>query len=338
MRVGIIGTGAIANKHAEVYRNIGFELIVCTDFYEKYGRPFAEKWGCEYLATPREVCEHPDVDYVDVCTLPEYRAAPVAMCAKSGKHVLVQKPMAINLPTAQQMIYTARQAEITLGVVSQHRFDDASLFIDQALAAGRLGKLLQADAYVKWHRTNDYYNRPGKGTWVTEGGGALINQGIHQADLLAWFVGPVAAVSGQWQLGASHPIESEDVLSALVQYQNGAQGVIQASTSIWPGYTERIELHGTRGTAIITGDQLTTWDVMEDDGPAPPLAAPAASGAADAMAISLTPFERQFRDFADACATGREPMVSAVDGYRALELVVAIYQSCQSGQRVVLGG
>ena len=170
------------------------------------------------------------------------------------------------------MIDTARRAGIVLGVVSQHRFDESSQFLATALAAGRLGRLLQADAYVKWYRSPEYYARPIKGTWAVEGGGALINQAIHQVDLLRWFAGPVREVFGAWQLGAAHRIESEDVLTAVIRFEHGATGVLQASTAFWPGYPERIELHGTKGTAVVTGDRLTRWDVRDDEGEAPPLA------------------------------------------------------------------
>ena len=122
------------------------------------------------------------------------------------------------------MVETARAAGILLGVVSQHRFDDASLFLSKALADGRLGKLLQCDCYVKWYRSAEYYSRPIKGSWQTEGGGALINQAIHQVDLLRWLAGPVSEVFGAWQLGALHKIESEDVVNAVVRYRQRRDG------------------------------------------------------------------------------------------------------------------
>src|SRR5690606_26729698 len=153
---------------------------------------------------------------------------------------------------------------------------------------------------VKWYRSPEYYARPVKGSWQGEGGGALINQGIHQVDLLRWVVGPVREVSAMWQLGALHRIESEDVVNALLAFANGATGVIQASTAFSPGYTERVEIHGSKGTAIISGDKLTTWDVKDDAGDPPPIASNVASGSSDPMAISLEPFERQFRNLADA--------------------------------------
>jgi predicted dehydrogenase len=333
----MIGTGAISHKHAQAYKNIGFDVTVCTDVYEPAGRKFAEQYGAEFVSSYEEVCRHPKVDYVDVCTFPDFRLQPIGICAQTGKHVQVQKPVSTNLETARQMIETARKAGIVLGVVSQHRFDDSCIFLKKAIGDGRLGKLLQCDCYVKWHRTAEYYSRPIKGSWATEGGGALINQAIHQLDILRWMAGPLAEVFGYWQLGALHKIESEDVVNAVVRYRNGATGVIQASTAMWPGYTERVEIHGTKGTAIISGDKLTTWDVMDDSGEPAPLASSVASGASDPMAISLEPFERQFLDFAEAIRNRRQPLVDGEAGYQALEIVQAVYESCRSGKPVAMG-
>lgn len=338
LRVGIIGTGAISYKHAQAYRNIGYRVTACTDINPEAGRKFAEAQGAELLASYEEVCRHPEVDFIDVCTFPDFRLEPVQAAAAYGKHVQVQKPMATNLETAQKMIETARAAGIRLGVVSQHRFDDASLFLTRALAEGRLGKILQADAYVKWYRSPEYYSRPIKASWKVEGGGALINQAIHQVDLLLWFAGPVREVAGFWQIAARHKIESEDVISALLRYQSGATGVIQASTAFYPGYTERVEIHGTKGTAIVAGDKLTTWDVENDTGEPPPLYRDVQSGSSDPMAIPLEPFERQFRDFGEAIRTGRDPLVSGEEGYRALQLVLSIYQACRENRVVALAG
>ena len=338
MRVGIIGTGAISHKHAQAYRNIGYELIVCTDLHPENGRRFADEWGCEFVPSYKEVCRHPRVDYVDVCTFPDFRLQPVMACAESKKHIQVQKPIATTLETAREMNAVAAAAGIQLGVVSQHRFDDSSLFLRRALDAGRLGKLLQADAYVKWFRSAAYYSRPIKGSWKTEGGGALINQAIHQVDILLWLIGSVSEVFGFWQIGASHTIESEDVVNAAMRYANGSTGVLQASTSFWPGYTERIEIHGTKGTAVISGDKLTTWDVENDEGEPAPVERETMSGSSDPMAIPLEPFERQFIDFGEAIRTGRKPASSGEDGLRALELVLAVYRSCREGAKVSLNG
>lgn len=330
----MIGTGAISHKHAQAYRNIGYELTVCTDIFEEAGRKFADQYGCEFVKTYEEVCRHPQVDYVDVCTFPDFRLQPLEICAQTGKHIQVQKPISTNVETARKMIDVAARAGIVLGVVSQHRFDESSQFVHRAIQQGRLGKLIQCDCYVKWYRSAEYYSRPIKGSWATEGGGALINQAIHQLDILRWISGPLAELHGYWQLGALHKIESEDVVNAVVKYANGATGVIQAATAFWPGYTERTEFHGTKGTAIISGDRLTTWDVQNDEGDPAPVAANVASGSSDPMAISLEPFERQFLDFGKAIQEKRAPLVGGEEGYQALEIVAAAYQSCRTGEKV----
>ncbi|MGI8962042.1 MAG: Gfo/Idh/MocA family protein [Bryobacteraceae bacterium] len=340
MRVGILGTGAIANKHAQAYRNIGFELVACSNKTESRGREFAARWDAEFLPDFHDLCRYPGLDFVDVCTFPESHLQPVEVCAGIKRALQVQKPIATNLETAEKMVQIARQAGIKLGVVSQHRFDDSVLFLKCALAAGRLGKLFQADAYVKWFRNDEYYARAIKGSWRTEGGGALINQAIHQIDILLYLMGPVSVVNGLWQIGARHNIESEDIVNALLSYQSGATGVIQAATAFWPGYTERIEIHGVKGTAMISGDRLTTWDVQDDEkanaaDPAP-IEHDVASGSSDPMSIRLTSFERQFQDFADSIRTGREPVVNGEEGYRALQVVLGIYQSCRENRPVRL--
>ncbi len=336
MRVGLIGTGAIAQKHAQAYRNIGYEIVVCANTDPLKGQRFADMAGAEFVGSYEKVCRHPRVDYVDVCTLPNFRLPVVELCAKTKKHILLQKPIATTLKTARTMIEMAHAADIQLGVVSQHRFDDSTRFLKKAMNDGRLGRILQADAYVKWYRSAEYYSRPIKGSWMGEGGGALINQGIHQVDVLLFLVGPVKQVFGYWQLGALHKIESEDCVSALLSYSSGATGVIQASTAFWPGYSERLEIHGTKGSAIVTGDKLTAWDVQGESNDAISAAGTVASGASDPMAISTLTLERQFLDFGEACKTGRAPAVSGADGFRALQVVTAIYESCNQGREIAI--
>jgi predicted dehydrogenase len=333
----MIGTGAISHKHALAYRNIGYRITVCTDIFPEAGKKFAAAYGAEFVPTYEEVCKHPDVDFVDVCTFPDFRLQPIEIAAAQGKSVQVQKPISTNLETARQMIGVAKAAGIVLGVVSQHRFDDSTIFVKRAIADGRLGKIIQADAYVKWWRSAEYYSRPIKGSWKVEGGGALINQAVHQVDVLQYLAGGVAEVFGYWQLASRHKIESEDVISTLLKYKSGATGVIQASTAIWPGYSERIELHGTKGSCTFTGDKLTAWDVENDSGEPAPVEKEVMSGSSDPMAISLTPFERQFVDFGNAVKAKSAPLVSGEEGYRALAVVMGVYESCRSGKPVKLG-
>lgn len=332
----MIGTGAISHKHALAYKNIGFELVACTDINPEAGRKFAETYGGEFVPTYEELCKHPKVDYVEVCTFPDFRLQPIEIAAAHGKHIQVQKPISTNLETARKMIDVCKANKVVLGMVSQHRFDDATIFVKKAIDGGRLGKILQADAYVKWWRSAEYYSRPIKGSWAVEGGGALINQAVHQVDVLRYLCGDVAELFGFWQLGALHKIESEDVVCTLLKYASGATGVIQSSTAFWPGYSERIEIHGTKGTCVLTGDKLTAWDVQNDEGEPAPVEKEVMSGASDPMAIPLTPFERQFTDFAEACRKGVDPLVSGEEGYKALEIVLSVYESCKTGQKIRL--
>jgi UDP-N-acetyl-2-amino-2-deoxyglucuronate dehydrogenase len=332
----MIGTGAISHKHALAYKNIGFELVACTDINPEAGRKFAETYGGAFVPTYEELCKHPQVDYIEVCTFPDFRLQPIEIAAAHGKHIQVQKPIATNLETARKMIDVCKANGVVLGMVSQHRFDDATIFVKKAIQDGRLGKILQADAYVKWWRSAEYYSRPIKGSWAVEGGGALINQAVHQVDVLRYLCGDVAELFGFWQLGALHKIDSEDVICTLLKYASGATGVIQSSTAFWPGYSERIEIHGTKGTCVLTGDKLTAWDVENDSGEPAPVEKEVMSGASDPMAIPLTPFERQFTDFAEACKSGRDPLVSGEEGYKALEIVLSVYESCKTGQKIAL--
>lgn len=338
MKVGLIGTGAIAHKHAQAYKNIGYEIVAVSNKTEERGRAFAAQWGGEFFPDWADVCRHPQVDFIDLCTFPDVRLAPLKLAADHGKHIQVQKPIAIDVATAQQMVDYANSKNVLLSVVSQGRFNDAMIFLKRAIADNRLGHIFQADAYVKWWRSDEYYSRPIKGSWAVEGGGSLINQGIHQVDWLLYLMGDVKQVFGQWQIGARHKMESDDVCTALLTYASGATGVIQTSTAMWPGFTERIELHGTKGSAILTGDRITHWEVPNDSGdPAPIAADVAASGSSDPMAISLVPFERAFRNFGEAITAHKAPLISGEEGLRALDLVQSIYTSARENRIVLLG-
>lgn len=334
MRVGLIGTGAIAHKHAESYQEIGYQIVACSDRFADKGRAYAERYGADFVADWHDLVTRADVDYVDVTTFPDSHLEMVRACAAAGKHVLVQKPMELRLEPCREMIALCAEADVRLGVVSQHRFDDASIFLKKAIADGRLGTLLQVDGYVKWHRPQSYYDHPGKGTWEVEGGGALINQGIHTVDICMYLAGMATEIAANWQLHAAHEMEAEDLINVLLKYDSGATGVLQASTAILPGYSERIELHGTKGSATITGDKLTAWEVEGDDGADAPVEEAAASGASDPMAIAIDNLKRQFQDFGEACKTGRAPLVDGQQGMQALQIVLAAYEAARDGKIV----
>lgn len=335
MRVGLIGTGAIAHKHAQAYAELGYRLVAASNRNAEKGRAYAEQYGAEFFPDWRQLVRSPDIDYVDVCTFPDSHLEIVRECAAHGRSVLLQKPMDLTLEACREMIELAGRADIRLGVVSQHRFDDSTIFLKKALAAGRLGRLLQVDGYCKWHRPQSYYDRRGKGTWEVEGGGALINQGIHTVDVILYLAGRARSISANWQLAAAHTMEAEDVVNALLTFESGATGVIQASTAFWPGYPERIELHGTKGSAVIEGDRLVRWDVQGDAGEDAPLQVAAdASGASDPMAIPIENLKRNFADFGQAVLSGTAPLIDGHEGLAALQLVLGVYESARSGQTV----
>ncbi len=336
MRVGLVGTGAIAHKHGDCYRSIGYELVACSNRGVAKGQAFAAKYGCDFEPDYRALCARQDIDYVDVCTFPDSHVDICRAAVEHSKHVLLQKPMALTEEACEEMMSLCRAANLRLGVVSQHRFDESTAFLVKAIADGRLGTLLAVDGYVKWHRPQSYYDPVGKGEWAVEGGGALINQGIHTLDVMQYLAGRVKRMSAAWKLSAVHRMESEDLVNAVLEYDSGALGVLQASTATKPGYPERIEVHGSIGTAIITGDQLTRWDVEGDPGDDAPLAAAVGSGAADPMAISTENLERQFQDFGVAVAEGGDPLVDGIEGLWALRVVLGVYRSARSGQPVDL--
>ena len=160
MRVGIIGTGAISHMHAHAYRNIGYRVTACNDISREAGEKFAALWTCEFVPSYEDLCSRADVDFVDVCTFPDFRLQAVEAAARNHKDIQLQKPIATNLDTARQIVATAHAASIVLGVASQHRFDDSTVFVKKAIAGGRLGRILQADAYVKWRRRADQPGDP----------------------------------------------------------------------------------------------------------------------------------------------------------------------------------
>jgi UDP-N-acetyl-2-amino-2-deoxyglucuronate dehydrogenase len=337
MNIGLIGTGAIAHKHGDSYNELGWRIAACSNRGVEKGQAFAEKYGAGFVAGWRDLVARDDIDYVDVCTFPDSHLEIVRECAARKKSVLLQKPMDLTIENCRTMIDLAREAGIRLGVVSQHRYDDYTIFLKQAIEDGRLGKLIQADGYVKWHRPQSYYDRPGKGTWAVEGGGALINQGIHTVDVVMYLAGRVETVAANWQLAVAHKMEAEDVVNALLRFENGATGVLQASTAFWPGYSERIELHGTKGSAIIVGDKLVHWDVEGDSGGDAPLAGGTDdSGASDPMAIPIENLKRNFQNFGEAVQNGTDPLIDGEEGLRALQIVLGVYEAARSGGAVRL--
>jgi UDP-N-acetyl-2-amino-2-deoxyglucuronate dehydrogenase len=337
MKAAIIGTGAVAGHHARaIAETDGIELAAVTSRTREKAERMAAKYGASCYPDVSSLLEDRSIDLVIICTFPDSHCEYAVAAARKGKHVLVEKPLDISLTGARQTIEQCRKEGVTLAVVSQKRFCDGPRYLYDAVRSGKLGKILQADAYVKWYREPAYYAVKGKGTWEVEGGGALINQTIHQIDLLRWIIGPVRHLVCEWQLGGLHAIPSEDVAAALLRYENGAVGVVQASTAFFPGFPDRIEIHGTRGSVTTEGDFLKQWEVP--DCPAPPREAfkTGTLGSSKPMDIPVEPFCRQLRDIMQAISSGRPPLITGEEGLETLRVVLAMYESARTGGRVNL--
>ncbi len=329
----IVGAGSVAGHHVEALKQIP-EVEVRTIFRRDAAkaRAFAQAHGLRWTTRYEDILNDPEIDVVDI-TLPSGLHAEFGVrAANAGKHVLVEKPIDVTLQKADVLIETCERNEVTLGVVSQNRFTDDMLKLYGLLDSGKLGRLLQGDAIVKWYRPQSYYDQGDwRGTWALDGGGAFMNQGIHFVDLLLSVMGPAKTVVARTRTVA-HSIEVEDQGAALLEFESGALGVIQASTAFYPGLPARLEIHGTRGTAIFEGTELSFLQV---EGEAPfQKEKVAAGGAAKPMAIPVTPFVRQFSDFIAAVRDKRPPKVSGREARRALALVLAIYKSSRTGKVV----
>jgi len=260
-------------------------------------------------------------------------------CAAAGKHILSEKPLEISTERIDRIVTAADKAGVLLGCIFQSRFADGPRLVYKALAEGRFGRLLLGDAYVKWYRTQEYYKKGAwRGTRKFDGGGALMNQGIHQIDLLLSFMGPVKSVVAKTATAAHEGIEVEDLACAILSFENGAMGVIEGSTAIWPGHPARVEIHGMNGSVVIEEGEIRFWQFREEkDGDAAVQAnldkkSDLGSGAGDPLAsLRHEGHRRQIEDFARAILEGRPPAVYGREARRAVELIEAVYRSAESG-------
>ena len=215
--------------------------------------------------------------------------------------------------------------------------------LKDAIDAGRFGRLTLGDTYVKWWRTQEYYDGGGwRGTWALDGGGAYMNQAIHNVDLLCWLMGDVAEIAGFTGTLAHERIEVEDVGVACLKFANGAVGVMEATTAAWPGLLKKTEIHGTRGTVIVEQDSILRWEFADelptDAETRTKFGAGSATsgGASDPKAISFVGHQLQLQDFIDSIAAGRKPRVDGAEGRRSVAIILAIYQAARTGQSVRL--
>jgi predicted dehydrogenase len=264
--------------------------------------------------------------------------------ARAGKHVLVEKPMALTLADADAMIGACAQVGVQLGVALQRRTEPDFQRLQAAAAAGELGQLVLGSVSVPYMRDQSYYDSaPWRGTWALDGGGALMNQGIHLVDLLLWMIGDVVEVRAT-AATLAHDIEVEDCVSATLRFANGALGSVMATTAAAPGFPHRVEIYGDQGGAQIEGEQVVRWENQEPRTGTrrvnrrtaePESREPIAAGAGSSpTGIGAAGHTRLLEDFVGAIRDRREPLVPGREGRRALALVLAIYESARTGQRV----
>ena len=246
---GIIGCGTIAHFHARAIADVrGAKLVACYDNVPAAADRLAEATGCKAYHDLDAMLADPAVEVVTIGTPSGAHCEPAVAAARAGKHVIVEKPLEITLRRCDQIIEACDKAGVVLSTIFPSRFHESSSELKRAIEQGRFGRLTLGDAIVKWYRTQDYYDSGAwRGTWQLDGGGALMNQAIHSVDLLTWLMGPVVEVRATTALLAHQRIAVEDVALATVAFANGAMGIIEASTAVYPGYLKRIEIHGDRG-------------------------------------------------------------------------------------------
>ena len=280
----------------------------------------------------QQVLDDPAVDAVLVLTPPESHCELGCRAAAAGKHVLVEKPLAIDLDQARQLVAACESAGVQLGVMLQHRLREGPLRLHTLIQSGRLGRFVGGAASVRWWRPQSYYDVPGRGTLARDGGGVLMTQAIHTLDLLLHLVGVPQSVTGAANTSAVHVMECEDQAAALLRYESGAAVTVRATTAAYPGYAERIELEFTRGSATLESGKLQVH--LSDGSTVSTEAEQGGGGGADPMAFDHGAHCAVLRDFVQALQQGRSPQVSGRSALAVQTLIEAILQSSRSRTEV----
>ncbi len=343
----IVGCGMIARFHARAIAEIpGAAIKAVVDVsLPSAARMIQElKLPCEPTSDLDAVLRRKDIDIVTVTTPSGLHMEPAVAAANAGKHVVVEKPLEITLERCDRIIDACARNRVQLSTIFASRFGDAMQELKKAVVAGRFGRLTLGETTCKWWREQSYFDQGGwKGKLAIDGGGALMNQAIHNVDLLQWLMGKVTHIHGFTATLAHERIEVEDTAVACLRFASGALGVIQATTSVWPGYPKTISIHGNAGSVVVEQEDLLRWEFQkpaaDDDAIRRRFAQKvgASGGASDPAAISHVGHARQLTDFVQAIAAGRPPLVDGHEGRKAVEIILAIYRSMASGQIVELG-
>ncbi|HHX71669.1 MAG TPA: Gfo/Idh/MocA family oxidoreductase [Clostridiales bacterium] len=334
----IVGSGTAAKIHATALMHTDYaELVAVFDSDTARAQAFADNFQKENPATKplrvvsswQALLEDERIEVLCLCTPSGLHATQAAEALLHGKHVLVEKPLALNPADCDHVIAAAEKSGKICSVVSQLRFSPAIEAVKQAVHMGCFGRLVCGEVSMPYHRDRSYYeNSPWRGTWAMDGGGALMNQGIHGVDILLHWMGRAESV-GAFCRTLAHPIETEDTAVAVVSFAGGAVGTILAATSPLPGYRRRLALYGTEGSVLLEEDCIVCWDL---DAPAPDLPSGNQGGHRNPAAISAAGHQRHMEDMVLAVRTGTPVMLDAKEGKRAVELIYSVYQSAQTGQ------
>lgn len=343
---GIVGCGMIAEFHGRAMQAMKrAHLVAVQDCSLASARRIGEMFGVPYYTDIRRFLEQPGLDIVTIATPSGAHLEPVLAAVKARKHVICEKPLEVTLARCDAMIRAAKRARVRLAGIFPSRFSPAFQAAKQALEAGRIGRPTLGLAYIPWYRTQEYYDSGGwRGTWKLDGGGALMNQSIHTIDLLQWLLGDVSEISAYAGRLAHQRIEVEDTAVAALRFKSGALGAIIGSTAAFPGHPRRVEIAGADGSIFIRDADIVTWEfrkaakrdtrVRQRLGPKP--IAGRGAGAADPRAISFVGHQKQFEDFVSALDTGSKVLVDGPEARKAVEIILAIYQSAHTGRSVRL--
>jgi UDP-N-acetyl-2-amino-2-deoxyglucuronate dehydrogenase len=338
VRIGILGSGNISDTHARAAAAIpGVEIAAVFGRTREKAQPLAERSGGVPYDDLDRFLGHRPMDVVAIGTPSGLHAEHGIAAARRGLHVLVEKPIDIATDRADALIEAAERAGVKLGVFFQDRLKPAVVRIKRLIDAGRLGTPVLASGHVKWYRPPAYYGGSRwRGTRALDGGGALMNQGVHTVDVLLHLFGPVQRVCARVATRV-HAIEVEDTAVATLEFASGALGIIEAATSIYPGYARRVELTGSEGTLVLDQDRLvradlrTPLDTAEIDAPAG-----AGESATSPVVSDVTPHRRIFEDFIRAIETNGAPACDGREGRKSVAIVQAIYESARTGQAVIV--
>ncbi len=342
---GLVGCGMIAAFHARAVKDIrGAGVVALFTSKPENAAKIVEIVGdCAIYTDYEKFLRHPGLDIVNICTPSGAHLEPAVSAAAAGMHVVVEKPLEITLARCDKIIAACRKHRVKLCTIFPSRFSPANRVLKEAIDEGRFGTLTLGDSYVKWWRTQQYYDGGGwRGTWKLDGGGAYMNQAIHNVDLLQWFMGDVAEVAGFTGTLAHERIEVEDTGVAAVRFKSGALGVIEGTTSAFPGLLKKTEIHGTRGTVIVEQDDVLLWQFEKDSRQDAAIRKKFAKrvggggGASDPKAISYAGHREQLKDFVKAIQTGSTPLVDGGEGRKSVEIILAIYKAAETGRAVGL--